>query len=391
MKYKRKVKTNLFYLAWVIMVAHFCVANSNLQEYSISVVSYIAMLLFASKIFILETYYKLKEILVIGIALIWGALASRAADDMRVLWFVLVLCASKGIDFDRTVQLSFKTMLFCCIVFASMFMLGVSQETLVDSSRGVRHSFGMGHPNMFAAYYTLLVVQYIYLNFDKIKIGKIILLTIGSVIVFGFSKGVTGLITSVSTIIIICILKYFPLKKMNAKLIVIGLIIAVAGLTIIPIIYSNRFALLDTMMTGRLHQANFYYKKYGISLLGNNVNADLNSIYTDNILDIGYTKMLLNNGLVYYAVVVGGYTLTMFKACKDNRRDLVSILGCFMLYMCTENVATYIFMNVTMLLFKDFLFFNKNDKMAWKVARTKRNVILKHSIQKQEYRCEEKK
>ena len=137
--------------------------------------------------------------------------------------------------------------------------------------------------------------------------------------------------------------------------------ITIALITIIPIIYSNRFALLDTMMTGRLHQANFYYKKYGISLFGNNVNADLNSPYTDNILDIGYTKMLLNNGLIYYIVVVGGYMLTMYKACRDNRRDLISILGCFMLYMCTENVATYIFTNVTMLLFKDFVFSDKNN------------------------------
>lgn len=377
MEYKGKIKTDIFYLAWVIMVAHFCIANSNLQEYSISVVSYIAMFLFVSKVFICERYYKMKELLMIVIALILGVLASRTADDMCVLWFALVLCASKGIDFNRTVQLSFKTMLFCCIVFVSMFMLGLSQETLVDSSRGVRHSFGMGHPNMFAAYYTLLIVQYIYLNFDKIKIGKIILMTIGSVIVFSFSKGVTGLITSVATITISCVLKYFPFKKMNAKLVAIILMIVITLTTVIPIIYSNRFALLDTIMTGRLHQANFYYKKYGISLLGNNVNVDLNSIYTDNILDIGYTKMLLNNGLIYYAVVVGGYMLTIFKACKDNRRDLVSILGCFMLYMCTENVATYIFMNITMLLFKDFLFLDKNNKIISKAACTRTHVILR--------------
>lgn len=377
MKYKGKIKTDIFYLAWVVMVAHFCVANSNLQEYSISVVSYIGMFLFVSKIFIFERYYKAKELLMIGSALILGVLASRAADDMRVLWFALVLCASKGIDFNKAVQLSFKTMLSCCIVFVSMFMLGLSQETLVDSSRGVRHSFGLGHPNMFAAYYTLLIAQYIYLKFDKIRIGKIILLAIGSVMVFSISKGITGLITSVATITIICILKYFPFKKMNAKFVAIVLMITIALITIIPIIYSNRFALLDTMMTGRLHQANFYYKKYGISLFGNNVNADLNSPYTDNILDIGYTKMLLNNGLIYYIVVVGGYMLTMFKACRDNRRDLISILGCFMLYMCTENVATYIFMNVTMLLFKNFIFLDKNNKVISKIACTQTHVILK--------------
>ena len=35
---------------------------------------------------------------------------------------------------------------------------------------------------------------------------------------------------------------------------------------------------------------------YGINLIGNNLNADLTSIYTDNILDIGYARMLINNG-----------------------------------------------------------------------------------------------
>lgn len=358
MDYGKLAKTDFFYMAWIIMVVHFCVANSNLQKYSTSAVSYIAMTLFMGEILILQRY-RAKEIVLIGITLLWGILASRKSQDMRVLWFTLVMCASKGVNFDRIVRLSFKTMLICCISFVVLFIVGVTQETLVDSVRGIRHGFGLGHPNMFAGYYTLLIGQYVYLNFKKIKVNKIILMTVGSIFVFCLSKGITGLITSIGTIAIICVMKYFPLKEINAKLIAIILIIGIALVTIIPIVYSDRFIRIDTMMTGRLHQANFYFRKYGISLFGNNVNADLNSIYTDNILDIGYTKMLLNNGLIYYVIVVGGYIFTLVKACQKKRRDLIALIGCYLLYMCSENVATYIFMNATMLLFKDFLFRNK--------------------------------
>lgn len=337
------------------MEIHICIANSNAQDYSISLVSYIAMALFAIKI-LLQNKYTLLEIVAILAACIIGILSLMATDDMRVLWFAIVICASRDINFEKIVKYSFRTMLVCCVTFISMWALGIIEATTVNSIKGIRYSFGLGHPNMCAAYYTLLMIQYVYLHFERIKAIHLGLFTVGSCIVYWLTKSTTGLITAFAAIVIILVLKYIPLKRMNSKLITIGLICGIVLFTVIPIIYNSNFSAIDNMMTGRLHQANFYYEKYGIGLFGNNINADLNSIYTDNILDMGFAKMLINNGVFYYVAVVLGYVLSMFRACEEKRRDLVALMGCFIIYMFTENVATYIFMNVTMLQFSNYLY-----------------------------------
>ena len=343
------------------MVIHMCIANSNMLKYNVSLVSYIAMILFGIKI-ITQAKYKTHEIVIIIFALMFGYLSYRVTDDMRAIWFVIVLASSKEIEFEKTIKYSFWTMLICCILFIGCYVFGISEETLVTSVRGIRHSFGLGHPNMCSAYYTLLMIQYIYMKFDSIKAKTIGILAIGGFIVYYFTKSTTGLITVVVALIIVIALKYLPLKKMNTKAISLGLILGIIIFTAIPIIYDSKFLVIDTLMTGRLHQANFYFEKYGISLLGNNVNADLNSIYTDNILDMGYAKMLINNGIIYYFCVVIGYVVSMIKACKYEKRDLIALMSYFIVYMFTENVATYIFMNVTMLLFSGFIYTNNEKK-----------------------------
>ena len=176
-------RVSIFYIAWIVMVIHICIANSNAQKYSTALVSYIAMLLFALKI-ITQKRYKLWEIIIIVIAFLGGICSYLAADDMRVLWFALVLCASKDIEFDKVVNYSFKTMLFCCISFIVLFKMGFIEETIVYSIRGIRHSYGLGHPNMCSAYYALLMIQYVYLHFKKIKSVHLSVLTIGSFIVY---------------------------------------------------------------------------------------------------------------------------------------------------------------------------------------------------------------
>ena len=109
-------KSSIFYIAWIIMVIHFCVANSNMQDYSKTLVSYIAMSLFGIKI-ILQRRYSIKEICIMAFLCVWGILTYKVTDDMRVFWFAIVLCASKDIDFDKSVRYSFRTMLLCCILF----------------------------------------------------------------------------------------------------------------------------------------------------------------------------------------------------------------------------------------------------------------------------------
>lgn len=385
MKYKdlKLKKMKFFYIAWVMMVFHFCVANSNLMNYNTSIVSYLSMALFCGKI-IVEMNYTKKEILKIMLLLLWGCLSYRATDDMRVLWFCLVLSASKGINFSKTVKLSFLTMLICCFLFMICYFLGVSEETCITTSRGIRHGLGLGHPNMCSAYYMLLVSQYMYINYEVLNKKEILLTALGSFFVFLITKSITGLVTILFALVIVYVLKYMPNKKRNSIIVVSILFIGIFIITLFPIIYNEHFTFLNTIMTGRLKQANYYYIKYGVSLFGNNVNVDLNPAVSGNILDIGYAKMMFNNGLLYYIFVTLGYAIILLGAIKKGKSPIIILISCYVIYMYTENVATYIFMNVSMLLFSRFLFDRKakegGNVKTWKKRFQKLYIIVGSAV-----------
>ncbi|CAI3342399.1 hypothetical protein CIRMBP1294_00380 [Enterococcus cecorum] len=355
LKLSKNFISNIYYCAWIMMVVHLCVANSNANLYSAPFISYIAIIMFALKI-LLQRKFSLINLLLLPMMLFIGYECLIHTDDMRVLWFFIAILASKDIDFEKLIKLTFRTMLICCICFFTLFLLGVIDQTVVNSVRGIRQSLGLGHPNMFSAYYSILLTLGIYIKFDKLSIVKLFFLMIGSFIVYSFTKSFSGIITCMCVILIVIILKYVPLRNINSRLIIIFLLIGMTVFTLAPILFNEKLLVFDKIVTGRIHQAHFYYKKYGIDLFGNNVNKDLNSPFTDNILDIGYTKMLLNNGLIYYLIVVCGYIFSLFRSLEFKNKRMIVLMSGFIIYMFTENVATYVFMNPSMIYFSKYLF-----------------------------------
>ena len=342
-------KESLFYIPWVVMVIHFCVANSSASEYGVEAVSYICAALLGIKV--LGTgKYSTKQILFILSILFISILSVLRSKDMRFFWLALVLCASKGIDFNKTIKLSMITTLFCCSCFVILYFLGVLDGARLMSLRGIRMSFGLGHPNMCSAYYSLLAVYILFLYYDKIKIRHIILMILGAGIVYYYTKSNTGLVVLIFSVLIFFVLKYIPLKKLNSKLIFLTLVIVILAFTLMPILYTDKLEFLDIAMTGRLHQANYYFQKYGVSLLGKDVSADMTRWDVDNILDIGFTRMLLYNGLLYYLFVILAYFVGLIYALRKQNRRLLILIGTLIIYTATENVATYIFMNPAMLI-----------------------------------------
>ena len=347
------------------MVIHLCVANSNAAEFSSEIIAYVSAVIFFMKI-ICTGKYSMKQLIFMSVLLIVSILSFMKCRDMRFLWFVLAVCAAKDVDFDKTVEYSAKTVMICCICFILLYFTGFIEGANTNSIRGTRMSFGLGHPNMCSAYYALIVVYMIYLKFSKFKIKHIVLISTGALVVYYFTKSNTGFIITLFSIGVFIVLKYIPLKKINIKVITKILLFVIVTFTLLPIIYDDSMLWLDNILTGRIHQAHFYFQKYGISLLGNDVSYDLNKWNTDNILDLGYARMLIYNGVFYYFTVVSGYIICLLDAWKKQQRNLVILLGTMIVYMATENVATYIFMNASMIYFSNIIFNEKERKVTKK-------------------------
>lgn len=348
------------------MEIHICTANSDAAKFSITAVSYISIFLFLLKI-ALDKYTK-REIIVIFLLLIGSILSLRASSDMRVVWFALVICASKRIDFNRIVKYSLRTMFGCCLAFFTLYFCGIIEGAYIISEKGLRLSFGLGHPNMCSAYYGLIVIQYIYIHFEQMKVRHLLLFALGALPIYLGTKSNTGLLVTILALVFVFIIKVLPAKQFNTKIIVIGLLGGITFFTFAPIFYNKSLSILDEMMTGRLHQANYYYEIYGIHIFGSDITHDLTNPNRDNILDIGIAKMLINNGIFYYTLVISGYILCLKKAIADNRKDLIALFGTMIIYLFAENVATYIFMNVSMLAFSQLIFCNEKQNYSTKIG-----------------------
>lgn len=352
------------------MEINICFANSSAYKYISSFGSYISLFcggLFCLKIIL--TRYSFKEIILNVVLIVCSFVSLKVSGDARVLWFALAIIAAKGINFKRIVKYSLITLCICCFIFILLSLFGVTNISSVYYNKGTRFSFGMGHPNMCSAYYNIIFAHLGYLYFDKIKIKHTVFSTIGAAIIFLFTKSRTGMLVYIIAWLYFILLKKKIFKKNEEKkLLMIVLVACMMFFTILPIIYNNEkkyMNTIDNFMTGRFSQANFYIKKYGINFLGNNVLEDLTSEYTHNILDIGYSRMLICNGIYYYMIVVGGYLYILISAYKKKLNDLTFFVSFFIVYMCSENVATYVFMNVSMLYFSNILFkCNKNRELG---------------------------
>lgn len=104
---------------------------------------------------------------------------------------------------------------------------------------------------------------------------------------------------------------------------------------------------------------------------------DLTYEYTTHILDIGYTKMLINNGVIYYLFVVYNYIYLLKETIQLKKYSTFILISFFLIYMYTENVSTYIFMNVSMLLFSNFIFNDEKELRRGSVWKKKITRIVK--------------
>lgn len=371
---KEKNKNSyMFFIAWIIMLIHICVANSSYSDYSIKYVSYFSFAIIIFKILI--TKYKIKEIIVSLVILMFSIISSYRTSDMRTIWFAFFLIGSKNVEFDSVVKVSLRTMIVCCSVFIIMSLFGFSNISSFSNVKGLRFSFGLGHPNMASAYYCIIIILICYLKKDKIKKWNIIVLFIMEIVVFLMTKCTTGMVVGSFYLLLVLFLKLNFLKVKAVKnFIFIFLLLLIAFFSIAPIVYNDNLSYVNTLLTGRISQSNYYINKYGINLFGSNVFSDLNSETTDNILDNGYIRILVVNGLISYIYIVFNYINILKKCLKSEKYNLFSLIAFFVVYMCAENVATYIFMNVTFLLFKTTIFkedkneYTKNDKLllVWK-------------------------
>ena len=90
------------------------------------------------------------------------------------------------------------------------------------------------------------------------------------------------------------------------------------------------------IFTGRLAQAQAFLQQCGLSVFGVHVPDILENGY---VLDMGYMRMLLENGVIIFVLMYVMMITVLLYAFKKQRNDIVIVVVCICLYGIYENLA----------------------------------------------------
>lgn len=354
MLYKHSEK--FFLIAWVLMLINTSVYYSNIENLDLSILSAIALCFFSLKI--ISTIYSTKELIFNVFLLIFGVITYIYSKELRIFWLTVVIVSSKNIDIYKIARYTLLTIFVLVCFYIILFVFGFTSETVTN--KGGR-SFGLGHPNSAHFYLMLILSLIVFLNFNNLEIYHYIIFMFLNILVYYFTKSRSGFLT-------LFILLFYPLflrlvknEKLKKYINNVYIFIAIAIITfftIIPLIYDNEiliFQSINQLLTGRIMQANFYFKNFGLSFFGTFLSY-LSDPNTTAILDIGYIKLLINNGLFSYLFIIISYLLCLKKYYNKNEYQIIFLLLVPLVHMATENTMTYVFMNMSMLLFANIYF-----------------------------------
>lgn len=353
----QRYANTFFYIAWSLMLINTCFFYSNMKQWSPPFLSEIAFVCFSIKT-LLTFRWSLKEIAIDIFLLSIGVLTFIFSTEKRILWLAIALVAVKDIKIDQIIPMSAFIYLFMCLSFVLCFALGISDQGI--SMKGGM-SFGLDHPNVCHNYFLLISCLYIYIYYGKIKVWHIILMLFLNWGLYLFTLSRSGALTFTAVLVylfLIKIIKNDRKRKLCNSIFTFLLVFGALLITVLPIIYRENFIFdfINNLSTGRILQANVYYKAFGLHLFG----EYLDILYEENprwFLDIGYTKILINNGIIPYIFFMLGYCILIIKFSLVKQYRKILLLVMFFVNMYFENVYTYVFMNLTLLWFAEEILF----------------------------------
>ena len=277
--------------------------------------------------------------IVLGIFIFLFGLVYVNARYYYIFSTALLILAMEDIDLKDIIKMSYKTkiiyIIFHVVIYIIIFI--ISPDSIDYSYRdGVqRHYFFMSHANTFAMMVTWTSIEYLYVNYKKLKIDQIIVFFIITLLVKYFSDSNSSFISS------IIIILYFLCEKINTKIFYkITMFLARYGYAICSIFFSlitifynkmNGFLLnmyngINEFFTNRLIYGEYLYDNYGSSFLGRTVEIPEKIHWNDYWFDI----FNLDNSYIAFFTCYGYITLIivsiMFYIISKKTNNIENLL-----------------------------------------------------------------
>ncbi len=229
-----------------------------------------------------------------------------------------------------------------------------------------RHSFFLGHANTFTAYLVWLCLEFIYLNYDKLKFPHYIMIWLLNFIFYQYTDTNTGIIVLTGAILLIYMVKLdwrYTNKALSAISKYIFAVCSIAfPLVSISYVKLNGVLLslwenLNNILSGRLLYGALAYDVYGFTLFGRLISFPIKVFWRDHWLDgiyfdNAYIGFFMANGILYLALISLAF---YFMERRTNQLEKVLIIA-FAFYGIMEAYISNIFICFPLLLIGKYFY-----------------------------------
>lgn len=283
--------------------------------------------------------------------------------DTFLLQAFFIIIAAIGNDFIKILKsdLIFKVFLFIFIYINGKLGYSYMTESLRDGR--IRYTLGFSHPNALGSFSLFWYLEYLYL-INSTKKRRILKILIPFFIVNYVTNSLAYSRTSFYLVMIITIIYILNFVKLNIKTknvkklrLPLWVLLVVNLLTILcTFSYINNSSMavkLNETLSNRPKIQAMYYEKYGISILGNNIQKEIGAS-----LDNAYFRLLINYGITGWLFFMFILYLNFYTGLNEKKYDYVIILVLLIIY----GISEWYIIKPAINLFLLYNFCNKENK-----------------------------
>ena len=274
------------------------------------------------------------------------------------LIMAMFMVAAQFVDMRRFMRYDMLLKLGMLLSILLLYAAGVLPESGFEN----KHALGFTHPNLSTVLPLTILAQWLCLRFHKMRAWEwaaVFLLFAGVLFVCG---GRTTAYTFLLIYVLFLAAKRYPkviYSKTSKAAFVVATPLMAAASYITGILYRQGSAWMDALnrwLSTRPYWIDRFLRDYDIRLFGQEVvvRGDRTAALTGLeilSLDNAYIRLLLERGVVYFAVFCVVYSLVFYKLLERKKAEWALFALFFIIVGFGENYMSMIFFNISLLYF----------------------------------------
>jgi hypothetical protein len=287
--------------------------------------------------FLIKSKFKRNQFLIYVIIISAVAVTVIMIKDKYILMALGFLLTAREINIKELLKLDVFVKIVTVIMVISLCKAGIFPNFTKVINGAYKEALGFSHPNVLTAIVLSILVEWIYLKYDTLRIKDYILVLLSVLWVWNVAASRSSVYSFVLYFLFVIFSKkhahIYENKLFITIISLLSSVIAVLSFILLKLYNKGNSVvyLINEILTRRIYQASKLIDKYGVSLFGQfiNVRGTRSVDYSSDALfsvDMSYIVIPIRYGLVIFVLLLVGYFILTRKASSINKALVPAIL-----------------------------------------------------------------